>query len=140
MKKLIKGSFILLVLIFSYFTLMFCLSELGGEVVTLIKSEEDNSSKKIRIWIVDSKNVSWIEHGDKDAYWMKKIADNNKIYIIRDNEKKSYKATVDSESHELYHKLRRTKYSWADRMLDILAFGAISEDKCSGIPVRLELL
>jgi hypothetical protein len=39
-------------------------SELGGEVVTLERAEEDGESSRIRIWIVDNNEASWIEHGD----------------------------------------------------------------------------
>ena len=45
-------------------------SELGGEVVTLERAEEDGESSRIRIWIVDNDGESWIEHGDSESYWM----------------------------------------------------------------------
>ena len=48
-------------------------------------------------------------------------------------------ALNDKESHDFYHNLRREKYAFADKMLDILTFGATSKENCSGVPVRLIL-
>ena len=52
--------------------------------------------------------------------------------------KKNYLAFADKDSHDFYHKLRREKYGFSDKMLDILSFGATSKENCEGIPVRLE--
>ena len=47
---------------------VFAISEFGGEVVTLSRIESDNSVKKIRIWMADDNNKSYIEHGDEGSY------------------------------------------------------------------------
>ena len=117
---------------------MFSLSELGGEVVILVRPEADQSNKNIRVWIVDADNKSWIEHGDSESYWIQGLVNDSGIFIIREGKEQKYLAFDDRDSHDVYHKLRREKYGLADKMLDILSFGSTSKENCEGIPVRLE--
>ena len=138
MKKFFKLVVILISIAIVYGVLMFGLSELGGEVATLVRPEADQSNKNIRVWIVDADNKSWIEHGDSESYWIKQLTNDSELLIIREGEEKKYLAFSDRDSHDLYHNLRREKYGFSDKMLDILVFGAISKENCEGIPVRLE--
>ena len=46
-------------------------SELTGEVVTLLRPEEDGTTKKVRLWIVDVDDKTWVEHGTQDSFWIK---------------------------------------------------------------------
>ena len=138
MTKFLKLVVILISIAIIYGVLMFGLSELGGEVATLVRPEADGSNKNIRVWIVDVDNKSWIEHGDSESYWIQGLIDDSEIFIIREGEEKNYLAFVDREAHDFYHNLRREKYGISDKMLDILSFGATSKENCEGIPVRLE--
>ena len=138
MKKFFKLVVILISIAILYGVLMFGLSELGGEVATLVRPEADGSNKNIRVWIVDADNKSWIEHGDKESVWIQGLIDDSGIFITREGEEKKYLAFADRDSHDFYHNLRREKYGFSDKMLDILAFGATSKENCEGIPVRLE--
>ena len=138
MKKFLKLVVILISIAIVYGVLMFGLSELGGEVATLVRPEADGSNKNIRVWIVDADNKSWIEHGDSESYWIRGLIDDSGIFITREGDKKKYLAFADRDSHDFYHKLRREKYGLSDKMLDILSFGATSKENCEGIPVRLE--
>ena len=138
MKKFFKLVVILISIAILYGVLMFVLSELGGEVATLVRPEADGSDKNIRVWIVDADNKSWIEHGDSESYWIRGLIDDSELLIIRKGEEKKYLAFTDRDSHDFYHNLRREKYGLSDKMLDILAFGATSKENCEGIPVRLE--
>jgi hypothetical protein len=138
MKFFLKIIVVLISVVIVYGVLTFGLSELGGEVVTLVRTEVDGSNKNIRVWIVDADNKSWIEHGDSESYWIKQLTNDSELLIIREGEEKKYLAFADRDSHDLYHNLRREKYGFSDKMLDILAFGAISKENCEGIPVRLE--
>ena len=133
-----KVIVVLISVVIAYGVLTFGLSELGGEVVTLVRPEVDGSNKNIRVWIVDADNKSWIEHGDSESYWIKQLTNDSELLIIREGEEKKYLAFADRDSHDLYHNLRREKYGFSDKMLDILAFGAISKENCEGILVRLE--
>ena len=138
MKKFLKPVIILIGIAIVYGVLMFSLSELGGEVVILVRPEADQSNKNIRVWIVDADNKSWIEHGDSESYWIQGLVNDSGIFIIREGKEQKYLAFDDRDSHDVYHKLRREKYGLADKMLDILSFGATSKENCEGISVRLE--
>ena len=138
MTKFLKLVVILISIAIVYGVLMFGLSELGGEVATLVRPETDGSNKNIRVWIVDADNKSWIEHGDSESYWIRGLIDDSGIFITREGEEQKYLAFDDRDSHDVYHKLRREKYGLADKMLDILSFGSTSKENCEGIPVRLE--
>ena len=139
MKRTFKFIALLLGAIVLYGTSLVALSELGGEVATLTRPESDGSTKNIRVWIVDSDNNSWIEHGTDESYWIKQSTDEVEVSVIRDEKKQKYEAFTDRESHDFYHNLRREKYTFADKTLDILSFGATSKENCSGVPVRLVL-
>ena len=111
-------------------------SELGGEVVTLERAEEDGESSRIRIWIVDNDGESWIEHGDSESYWMNRLKTSNEVILDRAGQSQPYEGTLDPGSHDFYHDLRRQKYSWADQLIELLSGG---RESCDGIPVRLHL-
>ena len=138
MTKFLKLVVIFISIAIVYGVLMFSLSELGGEVVILVRPEADQSNKNIRVWIVDADNKSWIEHGDSESDWIRELIDDSEIFITREGEEQKYLAFADRDSHDVYHKLRREKYGLADKMLDMLSFGATSKENCGGIPVRLE--
>ena len=67
MKKTFKVFSVLLGVVVIYGVLVIALSELGGEVATLARPESDGSTKNVRVWIVDSNNDSWIEHGTDES-------------------------------------------------------------------------
>jgi len=139
MKRTFKVFGVLLGLVVLYGVLGIALSELGGEVATLTRPESDGSTKNVRVWIVDSDNNSWIEHGSVESYWIKQSNSGVEVSVTRNEKKEKYEAFNDRESHDFYHNLRREKYAFADKMLDILSFGTTSKENCSGVPVRLVL-
>ena len=139
MKKTFKVFSVLLSVVVLYGVLVIALSELGGEVVTLARPESDGSTKNVRVWIVDSNNNSWIEHGTDESYWIEQSSNGVEVSVIRNKKKEKYEAFNDKESHDYYHNLRREKYAFSDKMLDILSFGSTSKENCSGVPVRLIL-
>ena len=139
MKRTFKVIAILLGVVVLYGVSLVALSELGGEVATLARPEPDGSTKNIRVWIVDSDNNSWVEHGTDESYWIKQSTDEVEVSVIRDKKEQKYEAFTDRESHDFYHNLRKEKYTFADKMLDILSFGATSKENCAGVPVRLVL-
>ena len=139
MKKTFKVFAVLLGVVVIYGVLVIALSELGGEVATLARPESDGSTKDVRVWIVDSNKDSWIEHGTDESYWIEQSSNGIEVSVIRNKKKEKYEAFNDKESHDFYHNLRSEKYAFADKMLDILTFGATSKENCSGVPVRLIL-
>lgn len=111
-------------------------SELGGEVVTLERAEEDGESSRIRVWIVDNDEASWIEHGDSESHWMEHLQTSKEVVLNRAGQTQIYEGTPDSDSHDLYHDLRRQKYGWADQLIELFSGG---REGCEGVPVRLLL-
>ena len=121
-----------------YVSLNFAASELGGEVVQLIRNVPEGSTKSIRVWIVDARDQAWIEHGDTDSYWINRLSREPEVSLIRGGAEIKYTAVTDIGSHEIYHDLRREKYGIADRIIELLSFGAAHRNNCTGIPVRLD--
>ena len=84
-------------------------SELTGEVVTLLRPEEDGTTKKVRLWIVVIDDKTWVEHGTQDSFWIKQLADNSEISLIRNGEQKKYLASPDFNAQIIYHQIREEK-------------------------------
>ena len=114
-------------------------SELTGEVVTLLRPEEDGTTKKVRLWIVDIDDKTWVEHGTQDSFWIKQLADNSEISLIRNGEQKKYLASPDFNAHIIFHQLREEKYGIGDSIIEITSLGSSSRATCKGVPVRLKL-
>ena len=137
MKAMIWVIGILLSVPLLYFLLIYGASELGGEVVTLDRSEANGEVSHVRIWVVDKDGTSWVEHGDAESFWITSLSESPIVILSRDGEKVSYVGTPDSNSHDLYHELRLEKYNWADQMIALLTGG---DTECDGLPVRLNLV
>ena len=58
-------------------------SELGGEVVTLDRTESSGDVKQVRIWIVDANGTSWIEHGDPESSYIARLAQSPNLVLKR---------------------------------------------------------
>ena len=119
----------------AFFAVIYGASELGGEVVTLERAQANGDVNKVRIWIVDQDDASWIEHGEAESFWITQLTESPTIVLSREGRAVSYMGTPDRESHDLYHKLRREKYGWADQIVGLVSGGAA---ECQGVPVRLE--
>jgi hypothetical protein len=114
---------------------MYGASEMGGEVVTLERPEQNGETSSVRIWIVDDGGASWIEHGDADSFWINQLAESPRVVLSRGGQTTSFVGIADRNSHDLYHKLRREKYSWADQVVELFSGSA---KECQGTPVRLQ--
>ncbi len=121
-----------------YVSLYFAASELGGEVIQLVRNDSEESTTSIRVWIVDARDQAWIEHGDTNSFWIKRLSSEPEVSLIRGGAEIKYTAVTDIGSHEIYHDLRREKYGIADRIIELLSFGAAHRNNCTGIPVRLD--
>ena len=123
---------------FGYIVLTIFASELGGEVVTLLRPNEDRSISETRVWIVDTGNFEMIEHGEAGVDWLKLLKHSPNIQIRRGEQLVSYSGILAVEQHDLYHKLRREKYGVADQVIEWLSMTPSSE--CTGAPVVLRRL
>jgi hypothetical protein len=119
-----------------YLAAIYVASELGGEVVTLNRTDANGEMSQVRIWIVDSDGKSWVEHGDSDAPWITRLAQSPELVLTRAGNETHYAGTPDRDAHDLYHKLRREKYGLGDQVIELLTG---SSDDCEGVPVRLQL-
>lgn len=120
-----------------FFVTMYGASELGGEVVTLDRTEANGDVGQVRVWIVDADGMSWIEHGEAEAAWITRLSDAPDIVLTRDGRTNTYTGTPDRGAHDQYHRLRREKYGVADQIIAVLL--GKTED-CDGLPVRLQIV
>ena len=109
-------------------------SELGGEVVTLERPEENGEPSHIRVWIVDSNGTSWIEHGDAQSYYLSQLQPGGTVILERGGQVNTYVGSKDPASHDLYHDLRREKYGWADQVIE--AFSGSRSFRSTSTPSR----
>ncbi len=134
-KRMIVG-FIAVAMV--YMVLMLAASELGGEVVTLLRPNEDTSISETRVWIVDTGTFEMIEHGEAEMGWLKVLKHSPNIEIRSGGQLVNYSGKLAVEQHALYHKLRREKYGVADQIIEWLSMTPASE--CAGATVVLKRL
>ena len=127
-----------IVIAMAYVLLTLTASELGGEVVTLLRPNADTSVSETRVWIVDTGHFEMIEHGEAGVGWLKLLKHSPNILIRRGDQLVSYSGILAVEQHDLYHKLRREKYGFADQIIESLSMTPSSE--CTGAPVVLRRL
>lgn len=119
-----------------FVVIVYAASELGGEVVTLIKPTSEGEYNSVRVWVVDRGDQAWIEHGSRGDFWLEKLADQPELKMIRQGKAIYYSAVIDAPAHDLYHQLRSEKYPLADRIIQTMTG---SSDDCTGLPIRLML-
>ena len=118
-----------------FFAAVYGASELGGEVVVLHRAAPDGSTDPVRVWIIDDPAGVWLEHGEADAHWIRRLADHPAVTVERGGVAAAYIATPDLAAHERYHELRRAEYGWADAVVE---FATGDASQCPGVPVRIE--
>ena len=135
MKRVI---FFLLAMVPSYFLVVLAASELGGEVVTLLRPNVEGGFDEVRVWIVDDGDVTLIEHGSQGDEWLEGLKASGPISLVRDGIKIDYSGQQASALHAGYHALRREKYGLADRMIEVLTGASV--DACDGMPLQLQVI
>jgi hypothetical protein len=137
MKWLGYGIGLLIAGVALFFGLIYAASELGGEVVVLHRKAADGSTTRVRLWIVEDGERTWIEHGAPDAAWMTMLAEDPEITLERHGQVNRYRAHIDPGAHARYHALRREDYGVADQ---IVAWVSGDVNECEGVPVRIALV
>jgi hypothetical protein len=135
MKRVI---FFLLAMVPSYFLVVLAASELGGEVVTLLRPNVEGGFDEVRVWIVDDGDVTLIEHGSRGDEWLDDLKASGPISLVRDGIKIDYLGQQASALHTGYHALRREKYGLADHMIEVLTGASV--DACDGMPLQLQVI
>ncbi len=119
----------------AFFGTIYAASELGGEVVVLHRQNGDGSVSRVRIWIVEDDEGTWVEHGDADAAWLTALDSVPVITLERAGESRQYHAIAEPDLHQRYHELRLKKYGLADQLIELMT-GDVAD--CTGVPVRLD--
>jgi hypothetical protein len=115
--------------------IIYAASELGGEVVTLVKQTSAGDYSNVRVWVVDRDNHAWVEHGEPGDFWLEQLVQQPELKLIRQGQVRYYKAVMDMASHDLYHQLRAEKYALAETILQWMTLNP--PEACTGIPVKL---
>ena len=134
MKWLYYGIGIPVVGVIVFFGAIYFASEVGGEVVVLHRTSADRSVARVRLWIVEDEEHTWIEHGAPDAHWITRLTDDPMLTLERNDQTDQYHAQADPEAHDQYHTLRSAKYGFADSFVALVS-GDVNT--CSGVPVRI---
>lgn len=129
---------ILLAVVPAYFLVILAASEMGGEVVTLLRPSVEGGFDEVRVWIVDDGDVTLIEHGGEGDRWLEGLRAAGPISLLRDGVKIDYLAQQAVAMHARYHVLRREKYGLADQIIETLTGASV--DVCEGIPVQLHVV
>lgn len=111
---------------------LYAIAELGQEVVVLHRYEPGGEPSRVRVWIVDEGKLSWVHHGEADAPWILRLADDPVVSLDRAGVTSTYRATPNPEAHALVHRLVGEKYGRIARAM------AQSPEDCPIGPVRLE--
>jgi hypothetical protein len=115
--------------------IIYAASELGGEVVTLVKQTSTGDYSNVRVWIVDRDDYAWIEHGEQGDFWLEQLVERPQLQLVRRGQTSRYTAVMDTASHDLYHQLRAEKYALANTIIQWMTQN--SPEACTGMPVRL---
>ena len=135
MKRIIL---ILLAVVPAYSLVILAASEMGGEVVTLLRPSVEGGFDEVRVWIVDDGDVTLIEHGGEGDRWLEGLKAAGPISLLRDGVKIDYLAQQAIAMHARYHVLRREKYGLADQIIETLTGASV--DVCEGVPVQLHVV
>jgi hypothetical protein len=123
-------------IVLMYFGLIFAASELGGEVVTLLRPSADGDFDEVRIWFTEADSDAFIEHGSDGDWWLERLKAGGLLSLRRAGLKVDYHAVSAPDLHTRYHELRREKYGIADQIIEQLSFSSV--DTCDGVVVRLQ--
>ena len=113
--------------------LVFGISELGGEVVTVETLDSDGTPHETRLWVVDDGGDAWLRSGVPTSSWFLRLDANPEVHVTRAGETHSYRAEPvrDPAVRDRIHAKMAEKYGLAERLI------AASRDGDRSIPVRL---
>lgn len=126
---------ILVAVVPTYFLVILAASEMGGEVVSLLRPSVAGGYDEVRVWIVQDGDATLIEHGGQGDGWLEGLKAAGPISLLRGGVKIDYLGQQSSGLHARYHALRREKYGLADQIIETLTGASV--DACEGIPVQL---
>jgi hypothetical protein len=95
-------------------------SEYGGEKVELETLDERGTSFFTTLWVVDLHEEPWLRAGDPESTWLQRLQADPEVFLIRDGERRKYRAEVSDEGPERVNEAMREKYAWADQVVSLI--------------------
>lgn len=95
-------------------------SEMGGEVVTVITSDERGIDYETSLWVVDDAGQAWLRAGSTDSTWYQRLRRNPEIRMERGGEEREYEAVPVPEKTGRINELMARKYGVADRIVGLI--------------------
>lgn len=116
-----------------FIALVFGISEVGGEVVTLETRDAQGEPQQTRLWVVDHEGHAWLRSGAPESGWFLRLETNPDVSLTRDGTTAAYRAEPvrDPTVRDRIHALMLEKYTFAER------FVAATRDGTHSVPVRL---
>jgi len=106
----------------------------GQEVVVLRTFDAQGVARETRTWIADYQGAAYIEAANGKRPFLRDIAANSKVELVRDGKTETRRATVlpPASGQALVRALLRQRYGWADRWIGRLT------DTSESLGVRLD--
>ena len=95
-------------------------SEYGGETVELETLDERGNSFLTTLWVVELHQEPWLRAGDPEAAWLQRLQVDPGVFLIRNGERKPYRAEVSDEGPWRVNEAMREKYAWADQLISLI--------------------
>lgn len=107
-------------------------SELGGEVVTVVTTDERGIDYETSLWVVDDAGQAWLRAGSTDSAWYQRLRQNPEIRMERDGEQHTYEAVPQPRKTARINALMARKYGVADRIVSLI------RDDAASMAIRLD--
>ena len=133
MRMVLKIAGLIVVLLLALVGLQMVASE-SGEVVVVTTTVAEGESTTTRLWIVDMDGVSYLRAGSPMAGWYQRMQADPQINVVRGGEQFSARVEPQPQLRDAINALMRTKYGWADQVIEAL-YG-----RDDAIPLRLHPL
>ncbi len=100
--------------------LLLVASEYGGEKVELETLDDRGTSFFTTLWVAELHEQPWLRAGDPEATWLQRLRGDPQVFLIRDGERKEYRAEVSDEDVSRINEAMREKYAWADQIVSLI--------------------
>ena len=95
-------------------------SEYGGEKVELETLDERGTSFFTTLWVVEFHEEPWLRADDPEATWLQRLRGDPQVFLIRDGERREYRAEVSDEDASRINEAMLEKYAWADQVVSLI--------------------
>lgn len=136
MRRLIFALLLVTVAALTFVGLIYGVSELGSEIVTVRTTDANGITAETRLWIVDHQGAAWLRSGMKTSGWYVRIVGNPNVEVERGGTWTRMHAQPihNTDLRDRIHALMAEKYGLADRFISTL------RDATESVPIHLEPL